>query len=251
MVPKSERGSDLTAEKELEENGDGSPHDLAVIRHLLALKIIKHDDRPRTETYEGTSPSDWMKEGTCLACSCGIEGNVCGTGHWLKTLKEQHHQLAIFHGRWSMSDKNEMELIADCHWVTEVNLMTALGFYSMVSSIKSLKRLERSSGLVTSLSVEFFPWALQTEQNIGSRREALENETNLKHSEGYLKTVGSKYLLRSSAAPYCSSKYPTHLLVVDARTQHRLIDHLSLVPKCFRLSKMSGKPHELLTRILS
>ena len=34
-----------------------------------------------------------------------------------------------------MSDKNEMELVADCHGVTEENLMTALGFYSMVSSI--------------------------------------------------------------------------------------------------------------------
>ena len=79
--PNADQIWDLTAEKELEENDDGSPHDLAVIRHLLALKIIKHDDRPRTETYEGTSPSDWMKEGTCLACSCGIEGNVCGTGH--------------------------------------------------------------------------------------------------------------------------------------------------------------------------
>ena len=48
-----------------------------------------------------------------------------------------------------MSDKSEMELIADCHGVTEVNLMTALGFYSMVSSIEILKR---SHELVTSLS---------------------------------------------------------------------------------------------------
>ena len=40
-----------------------------------------------------------------------------------------------------MSDKSEMELIADCHGVMEVNLMTALGFYSMTSSIESLERL--------------------------------------------------------------------------------------------------------------
>ena len=66
-----------------------------------------------------------------------------------------------------MSDKSEMELIANCHGVTEMNLITALGFYSMTSSMESLERLERAHGLVTSLSVEVLPGALQTEQKIG------------------------------------------------------------------------------------
>ena len=79
-----------------------------------------------------------------------------------------------------MWDKSEMELIADSHGVTEVNLITALGFYSLTSSIDSLERLERAHGLVPSLSVELFPGALQTEQKIGGWREALENEVNLK-----------------------------------------------------------------------
>ena len=74
-----------------------------------------------------------------------------------------------------MSEKSEMELIADCHRVTEVNLITALGFYSMTSSIGSLERLERANGLVTSLSVEVFPGALQTEHKIRGWREALAN----------------------------------------------------------------------------
>ena len=60
-----------------------------------------------------------------------------------------------------------MELIADCLGVTEVNLVTALGFYSMTSSIESLERLERAHGLVTSLSVEMFRGAVQREQMIG------------------------------------------------------------------------------------
>ena len=51
--------------------------------------------------------------------------------------------------------------------MTEVNLMTALVFYSMVRSIESLESLERAYELVTSLSVEVFLGALQTEQNIG------------------------------------------------------------------------------------
>ena len=73
-----------------------------------------------------------------------------------------------------------MELVADCHGVTDVNLITALGFCSMTSSIESLERLERAHELVTSLSLEVFPGALQTEQKIGGWREALENEMNRK-----------------------------------------------------------------------
>ena len=88
-----------------------------------------------------------------------------------------------------------MELVADCYVVTEVNLTTALEFCSLVSSIESLERLECAHELLTSLSVEVFPGALQTEQKNGSWREALENKMNLKHSEGYHKTVGSKYLV--------------------------------------------------------
>ena len=55
-----------------------------------------------------------------------------------------------------------METNMGCRGATEVNLMTTLGFYSMVSSIESLERLERARKLVTSLSVEVFPGALQT-----------------------------------------------------------------------------------------
>ena len=43
-----------------------------------------------------------------------------------------------------MSDMSEMELIADSHEVTEVNLITILGFCSMTSSIESLERLVRA-----------------------------------------------------------------------------------------------------------
>ena len=130
-----------------------------------------------------------------------------------------------------MSDKSGMELIADCHGVTEVNLITALGFYSMTNSIESLERLERAHGLVTSLNVEVFPGALQTEQKIGGWREALENEMNLKDSEAYHRPTGSKYLVGSSAAPYCNSRHHTHMVVMDARTQQVLVDQHLLCPR--------------------
>ena len=125
---------------------------------------------------------------------------------------------------WVCQRKDVIELIADYHGKTEVNLMTALGFCSMVSSIESLERLERAHELFTSLSVEVFRGALQAEQKFGSWREPFENEMNLRHNMGYHKTAGSKYLVGSSAAPYCNSKYPTLMVVVNARTQRRLID---------------------------
>ena len=123
-----------------------------------------------------------------------------------------------------------MPLGADCHGVTEVNLLTALGFCSMVSSIESMERLERAHEQVMSLSVEVFPGASQTGLKYGSWREAPENETNLKHSMGYHETACSEYLVGSSAVLYCNSNYPTHMMVVDTRTQHRLITSCSRCP---------------------
>ena len=73
---------------------------------------------------------------------------------------------------------------------------------------------------------------------------------NLKHSKGYHKTVGSKYLVGSRSAPNCNSKYPTHVVVVDVKTQHRWIYEFFSVPECLRLSMMSEKSHEILTKIL-
>ena len=78
----------------------------------------------------GNLSSDWMKIGICLA-----EGHVCGTGDCLKTLAEQHCQLARLFGGLSMSGRREMEFAADCHGFTEVNLENALALYSMTSPI--------------------------------------------------------------------------------------------------------------------
>ena len=72
---------------------------------------------------------------------------------------------------------------------------------------------------------------------------------NLKDSEAYHKPTGSKYLVGSSSAPYCSSRYPTHMVVMDARTQQVLIDQLFSVPKCVRLARMSERSYDLLAKI--
>ena len=239
----------MTADITLDLDDDGSLHDLAIIHHLLAMKSTKRKSNPSTELPEESPSSDWLKQGTCLAQQSRMEGHVCNLGHCLITLSEQHRQLARLYGRLSMSDKSAMELVADCHGVTDVNLITALGFCSMTSSIESLERLERAHELVTSLSVEIFTGALQTEQKIGGWREALENEMNLKDSEAYHRPTGSKYMVGSSSAPYCNSKYPTHMVVMDARTQQVLVDQLFSVPNCVRLARMSERSYDLLAKI--
>ena len=241
---------DMTADVTLDLDDDASLHDLAMIYHLLALKKTKQKSNSSTEPSEGNPSCDWLRQGTCLAHSSGMDGHVCNSRHCLITLREQQRQLVQLYGRLSMSDKSGMELIADCHGVTEVNLITALEFYSMTRSIESLERLERAHGLVTCLRVEVFPGALQTEQKIGGWREALENEMSLKDSEAYHKLTGSKNLLGSSSALYCNSRYPTHMVVMDARTQQVLVDQLFSVPKCVRLARMSERSYDLLTKII-
>ena len=85
-----------------------------------------------------------------------------------------------------MKARTETELIADCHGGTEVNLETALGFYSMFSSLESLLNLKERHEMVTAISVEVFPRVLRTEQKyIGKWREAIETEMNIRHSETY------------------------------------------------------------------
>ena len=240
---------DITADVTLDLDDDASLHDLAMIHHLLATRVTKRKSNPSTEPSEGSPSGNWLRQGICLAQHSGMEKHVCDVGHCLITLSEQHRQLAQLYGRLSMSYKSGMELVADCHGVTEVNLTTALGFCSMTSSIESLERPERANELVTSLSVEVFPGALQTEQKIGGWREALENEMNLKDSEAYHRSTGSKYLVGSSTAPDCNSSYPTHMVLMDARTQQLLIDQLFSVPKCVRLARMSERSIDLLAKI--
>ena len=60
----------------------------------------------------------------------------------------------------------ETELIADCHGGTEVNIVTALGFYSMFGSLESLLNLKQKHEVVTTISVEVFPEFCQPSRTI-------------------------------------------------------------------------------------
>ena len=52
-----------------------------------------------------------------------------------------------------MKLRKETELIVECHGGTDVNLVTALGFYSMFGSLVSLLNLEQKHELITAISV--------------------------------------------------------------------------------------------------
>ena len=144
-----------------------------------------------------------------------------------------------------MEAKAETELIADFHGGTELNLVTALGFYSIFDSLESLLNLEQKHEMVTTISVEVFPGVLQTEQKYnGKWRKAIEAEINIRHSETYRRPTGARYLLGSTLAPMCKSRYPVHFLAVDVKSTRTIVDQAFSVPKCVRLKRMSEKPYE-------
>ena len=151
-----------------------------------------------------------------------------------------------------MKAKTETELIADCHGGTEVNLVTALGFYSVFGSFESLLNLEQKHEMVTTISVEVFPRVLETEQKyIGKWREAIEAEMNIRHSETYRRPTGARYSVGSTLASMCKSRYPVHFVAVDVKSTRTIVDQAFSVPKCVRIARMSEKSYELLCKMFS
>ena len=132
---------------------------------------------------------------------------MCGGLDCVKTLAKQHKQLTILFGNIVMKAKMETELIADCHGGTEVNLVIALLFHSMLGCLEPLLNLEQNHEMVTAISVEVFPGVLQTEQKyIGKWKEAMEAEMNIRLSEAHCRPPGARYLVGSTLAPMCRSR---------------------------------------------
>ena len=110
----------------------------------------------------------------------------------------------------------------------------------MFGSLESLLNLEQKHGVVTTISVEVFPGVLQTEQKyIGKWREAIEAEINIRQSETYRRPTGARYVVGSTLAPMCKSRYPLHLVAVDVKSTRTIVDQAFSVPKCVRLERMS------------
>ena len=151
-----------------------------------------------------------------------------------------------------MKSKRETELIANCYGGTEVNLVTALGFYSMFGSLESLLNLEQKHEMVTTISVEVFTGVLQTEQKyLGKWRETIEAQLNIRHIETYRRPTGARYLVGSTIALMCKSRYPVHFVVVNVKSTRTIVDQAFSVPKCVRLARMSEKSYKLLCKMIS
>ena len=239
-----------TQDVQRELNADCNLRDLNIIYNVM-ITASKSNGEDKVE-LPGWGPEDWVKPGSCLAEVCGLEGHVCGGMDCVKTLEKQHKLLTVLFGNVVMKARTETELIADCHGGTDVNLVTALGFYSMFGSLESLLNLEQKHEMVTAISVEVFPGVLQTEQKyIGKWREAIETEMNIRHSETFCRPSGARYLVGSTLAPMCKSRYPVHFVAVDVKSTRTIVDQAFSVPKCVRLARMSEKSYELLCKMFS
>ena len=231
-------------------NSDCNLRDLNIIYNVMTTASkINGEDKVELPVW---GPEDWVKPDSCRAEVCGLEGLICGGLDCVKTLEKQHKQLTVLFGNIVMKAKTETELIADGHGGTEVNLVTALGFYSMFGSLESLLNLEQKHEMVTAISVEVFPGVLQSEQkHIGKWREAIEAEMNIWHSETYRRPSGARYLVGSTLASRCKSRYPVQFVAVDVKSTRTIVDQAFSVPKCVRLARMSEKSYELLCKIFS
>ena len=175
-------------------NSDCNLRDLNIIYNLI-ITASKSNGEDKVE-LPGWGPEDWVRPGSCLVEVFGLEGHICGGLDCVKTLEKQQKHLTILFGNIVMKAKTQTELIADCHGGTEVNLVTALSFYSMFGSLESLLNLEQKHEVVTTISVEVFPGVLQTGQRyIGKWREAIEAEMNIRHSETYRRPTGARCLV--------------------------------------------------------
>ena len=182
--PSPNAGSILRATQDVqrEMNSDCNLRELNIINNLMTT-ASKSNGEDKVE-LPGWGPEDWAKPGGCLAKVCGLERPIFGGLDCVKNLEKQHKQLTILFGNIVMKAKTETELVADCHGGTEVNLVTAVGFYSMFGSLYSVLNQEQKLGVVTTNSVEVFPEVLQTEQKcIGKWREAIEAEMNIRHMQ--------------------------------------------------------------------
>ena len=111
--------------------------------------------------------------------------------------------------------------------------------------------LESEHHLVTVLSVESWPEALQTTQkHIRGWKIGLEAEMGFPVSEAGGLPVNAKSLVGSVMANVSGSPYPLHMAMVEVSSQRILVDKAFLVPKCVRLARMSHHSHRLLRKIL-
>ena len=155
---------------------------------------------------------------------------------------------------WEHCDEGENGNRTDCRlpWRNRGESNDCITILQHFGSLESLLNLEQKHEMVTTISVEVLPpGVLQTEQKyIEKWREAIEAEMNIRQSETYCSPTGARYLVGSTLAIMCKSRYPVHFVAVDVKSTRTIVDQAFSVPKCVRLARMSEKSYELMCKII-
>ena len=150
-----------------------------------------------------------LEPGSCLDLTCGGGGHTCDGRSCVRKQSFQGEDLVTWFGDITEREKSEMQIMAECYTNTRVNIATALGFFSRMCSLQSLEMLESEHHLVTALSVESWPGALQTtKKHIRGWKIGLEAEMGFPVSEVYGLPLNAKSLVGSVMANVCGSHYP-------------------------------------------
>ena len=214
-------------------------------------KLILPQSKETGEAMSKLGSVKKLEPGSCLDLTCGGGEHTCRGRSYVKIQSFQREDLVAWFGDIKEREKSEVQIVAECYTNTTVNIATALGFFSRMCSLQSLEMLESEHQLVTALSVESWPGALQTTQkHIRGWKIGLEAEMGFPVSEAYGLPVNAKSLVGSVMANLCGSHYPSHMAMVEVSSRRILVDKAFSVPKCVRLARMPHHSHRLLKKIL-
>ena len=162
------------------------------IVHKLILPQVKESGEKTNKLGSARK----MEPGSCLDSTCGSGEHTCDGRSCVKKQSFQKEDLITWFEDITEREKSEVQIVAECYASTNVNIATAVGFFSRMCSLQSLERLESEHHLVTALSVESWPGVLQvTQKHIKSWKVGLEAEMGFPMSEAYGLPLNAKTLM--------------------------------------------------------
>ena len=192
-------------------------------------KLILPQSKESSEAMSKLGSVKKLKPGSCIDMTCGGGEHTCDGRSCVIIQFSQREDLVAWFGDVTEGEKSEVQILAECYTNTTVNIATPLGFFSRMCSLQSLEMLESEHHLVTALSVESWPGALQTTQkHIRGWKIGLEAEMGFPVSEAYGLPVNAKSLVGSVMANLCGSHYRLHMAMVEVSSQ-RIFSRQSLL----------------------
>ena len=179
--------------------------------HKLILPHSKESKETMSKLFKSVKKTE---PGSCLDLTCGggehsCEGPSCV---WIESFQKE--DLATWFGDITEKEKSEVQIVAEAYMITTVNIAKALGFFSRMCTLQSLEMLESGHYLVTALSVDSWPGALQkTHKHIRVWKIDLEAEMVF--------TVSEAYSLPVNAESLCGSHYLLHIAIQPEDTNRQ------------------------------